>query len=182
MVGVYMANFYKAKGQRYLLEGLIPVIRRHENFRVLLLGDGVDHPRVVERVRQVGLQERVFCPGRVPRKFVPWVLKHSDLAFAPTYSENVGHNCVEPMMVGIPVIGTKAGTGGYLIQDYLTGIKVAFNRPGQITAATDFLVSHPQACKRMGERAKAFSTSIFAHRDIAEAHVTLYNRFLAPPE
>lgn len=89
-------------------------------------------------------------------------------------TRNVGNNCVEPMFAGIPVIGTSAGAAGYLIQDYVTGIRVAYGKAEQIAKATRFLLSDRADCRRMGQRAQAFARAIFSHSDVCEAHVRLY--------
>ncbi len=177
-IGVYLANFYKEKGQRWLVKELVSVMREHPNFFVLLLGDGKDHGRVVSDIEILGLSDKIICPGRISRRFIPWVLRHCDFAFAPSYSETFGHSCVEPMLAGLPVIGTRAGAAGYLIQDYATGIRVAYNQPGQITLATKYLLRNPGIAKEMGLRAQSFASSIFYHRDSASAHSALYQRLL----
>lgn len=177
---VYLAAFRPGKMHVWLVQAIAPVLRKHPEARVLFCGTG--GPSVIqateEAIAQEGLQNQIILTGQIPRDEVPWLLQHSNCALVPSRSETFGHNFLEPMFAGIPVIGTPVGIGRDVIIQGETGQFFNLCEPSSLANAANKMVEHPAETIRMGQKAKAEVENRFRHADVAQQLVRVYDRLL----
>lgn len=180
---VYLAGFRPGKMHVWLVHAIAPVLRNHKEARVLFCGTGnMDVIRATEEaIAREGLQEQILLTGQIPRAEVPWLLQHSNCALVPSRAETFGHNFLEPMFAGIPVVGTPVGVGRDIIISGKTGQVFDLHDPSSLAAAVESMVAHPADAARMGQMAKASVENRFRHADVARQLVGLYGRLLADP-
>lgn len=178
---VYLAAFRPGKMHVWLVHAIAPVLRKHPESRVLFCGTGERAViRAVEdSIVQEGLQEQVLLTGQIPRDEVPWLLQHSNCALVPSRAETFGHNFLEPMFAGIPVVGTPVGIGRDIIISDKTGRFFDLKNPASLASAAQMMVEHPADAARMGRSAKSLVETRFRHADVARQLVALYATILA---
>lgn len=175
---VYLANFHRPKGHRWLAEGMAPVLKKHTHGRLLLLGEGSMLAKTKRLVQELGVAEQVFFPGRIDRNHVPWVLTRCHVGIVATKTETFGHNYAEPMVAGLPVLGTRIGVGRWLIQDYITGMGMRWGDRKALCKAAEFLIENPDAAKEMGCNAQALVRPHFTWPKVANAYLRLYKSLM----
>ena len=173
---VYLAAFRPGKMHAWLIQAMMPILKMHTDVRVLFCGTGdsamIDSLRLsIERRK---LQEQLLLTGQIERKEVPWLLAHCNCAIIPSKAETFGHNFLEPMFAGLPVIGTRVGIGRDIIRDGETGYGFDFGDVGGMQFAMEVLLKDRAAAQRMGERAKRLVTKEFTHDKIATRMMNLY--------
>lgn len=180
---VYLAGFRPGKMHVWLVHAIAPVLRNHKEARVLFCGTGnADVIRATEEaIAQEDLREQILLTGQIPRVEVPWLLQHSNCALVPSRAETFGHNFLEPMFAGIPVVGTPVGIGRDVIISGKTGQVFDLHDPSSLAAAVESMVARPADAARMGQMAKASVENRFRHADVARQLVGLYGRLLADP-
>lgn len=91
----------------------------------LICGSGPEEGRLKERVRELGLEDRVKFAGYVTD--VPELLSQADCFVFPSFQEGLPVAVMEAMAVGLPVIATGIRgitdlightEGGYLVEDW----------------------------------------------------------------
>lgn len=174
---VYLATFNPGKAHTWLLSALAPVLRLHSNAHLVLPGGG--SAEIMAQVRQLaaqfGLEKRVHLPGRIDRSHIPWVLVHCNAGIVASRSETFGHTFVEPMAVGLPVVGTRVGAGESLLLDYHSGITFEFGDSEGIARAATYLVSHPTEAAEMGRNAQALVGPLITWSNVTAAHLRIYD-------
>ncbi len=175
---LYLAQFHRHKGHRWLLEGMHPVLRKYPNARLLLLGEGVMRSAIISYARSLGVEEQVICPGRVDRNLVPWIMSRSHVGLIGTDTETFGFNYIEPMAAGLPVLGTRTGVGEWIVQDYFTGIGVRQGDCEGLGRGAKFLLANPEMAKKMGDNARDLVRTHLTWPKVADAHLRLYKRLL----
>lgn len=178
---VYLAAFRPGKMHAWLVRAIAPVLHSHNNAKVILCGQIQDRGAYLEAkgaISREGLQGSILLPGMVPRKDVPWLLQHVNCAIVPSRAETFGHNFLEPMFAGIPVIGTSVGIGRDVITDNKTGWGFALKDPSTLTQAALRMVEHPDDAARMGQMAKKEVENRFRHSDVARQLTDLYKQLL----
>lgn len=177
---VYLAGFRPGKKHRWLVEAIAPVLKTMPHVRILFCGSGdVNVKRDVEQtINRLGVGTQVLLPGQIPHEEVPWLLKHSGCAIIPTAAETFGHTYVEPLMAGIPVLGTRTGAGEYAIRDYETGFGFDLNAPESVRAGVRALAGNPEESLRMGERARELAERIFLTPKVVRGYCALYRDML----
>lgn len=118
---IYLARFGRGKNHEALI-GYINEMDCSGDAKFVFLGFGPDLEKCRELVREKGLEGSVFLPGRIHRKYVLWALKGARAAIVCSSNETFGHCYVEPMSIGVPVLGTREGIGKSLLFDYFTGV------------------------------------------------------------
>ena len=178
---VYLAAFRPGKMHVWLVRALAPVIRNHPEVRLLLCGEGSNDVRdsVIKVITDENLKDQILLPGQIARDEVPWLLEHSNCAVVPSRSETFGHNFLEPMFAGLPVLGTAVGIGRDVIKDGMTGYVFALRNPGQLRKEAERILSDKKAATEMGARAKVLVGGSFTHNTVAKKLMEVYKSLLA---
>ena len=173
---VYLAGFRPGKKHVWLVHAIAPVLRRYSQARVLFCGTG--DSAVIEStaaaIREEKMEQQILIVGQVARQEVPWLLTHSNCAVVPSRAETFGHNFLEPMFAGLPVLGTRVGIGRDIIKDGETGMGFLLGNSQSLQHAADYILSNPDGTKRMGAAAKKLVEHRFRHSDVAQQLNQLY--------
>ena len=177
---VYMAQFRRLKNHVWLTKALLPVIKEHRNIHVIYCGaeGDVSFEQIRSLARAEHLESNFHMPGRLPYEAIPTILKNVDCAIVPSYTETYGFTYVEPMMFGVPVIGTRIGVGEYAIQDYFNGFSFSLSSPEDFRYKVRFLVENRDMTYRMGQNAKRFADETYSMSRVALMRVSLYQSIL----
>ena len=177
---VYLAGFRPGKKHVWLVESIAPVLRKHPEARLLFCGTGDES--VIADVRtaiaMAKMENQIILTGQIQRQEVPWLLMHSNCAVVPSRAETFGHNFLEPMFAGLPVVGTPVGIGRDIIINGETGRKFSLSSRSSLQAAVESVVSDPAMARQMGEKAQQMVLSRFKHSDVAKELVSLYSGLL----
>ncbi|VVO95803.1 Glycosyltransferase Gtf1 [Pseudomonas fluorescens] len=105
---IYAAKFHSAKNHKWLIETLGPLLQKN-NWHLILPGDGEQLDVVRALVAKNNLSDWVSMPGWVDRIEIDKLYHQAHLAVIPSKSETLGHNIIEPLAYGIPVISFPVG-------------------------------------------------------------------------
>jgi glycosyltransferase involved in cell wall biosynthesis len=88
-----------------ILPDAIAQVREHRPAtRAVLVGDGPERSRVLERIRQLGLEEVVSAPGFVGRAELDRLYREAACVVSPSRRDGYGMAVVEAAAVGTPVV------------------------------------------------------------------------------
>lgn len=177
---VYLAGFRPGKKHVWLVYAIAPILKKHPEVRVLFCGTG--NETVIRQIqvviKRLGLQKQILMTGQIPRVEIPWLLLHADCAVVPSRAETFGHNFLEPMFAGLPVLGTRVGIGRDLIHDGLTGYGFDLKNVQSLRCGAEQLLACRERVKEMGKRAKRIVEKDFTHAVVARQLNTLYHELL----
>ena len=81
-----------------------------QEHRLVLVGDGKSYnQKVISRVYELGLQDKVLLLNHVPQEDLPAIYKMASLFVYPSYFEGFGIPIIEAMASGVPVV-TSTGS------------------------------------------------------------------------
>lgn len=133
-----VARLAELKGHDDLLDALGTDLKANPNWKLLWVGDGWWRDRLLARVSEMGLADRVVTTGLVPSERVPEMMRAMDVLVHPSYREGLPRTVPQALLCGVPVIaydvdGTKEicldGQSGYLLQPRdLEGLRKAVKR------------------------------------------------------
>lgn len=178
---VYMAQLRPMKNHVWLTKVLLPVMKEKQGIHVIFCGGeaGISFSQIKALAGEEHLEGRFHMPGRMPYETVPEILRNVDCAIIPSCTETYGFTYIEPMLFGVPVIGTRIGVGEYAIQDYFNGISFSLSSPKDLQDKIRFFAENRELVTKMGTNAKKFANEIFSMKCVAEMRVNLYIRLLA---
>ena len=181
---VYLAGFRPGKMHVWLVHAMASVLRRHQESHILFCGTGkqtvIDATEAA--IRSEGLQNQIHLTGQIARNEVPWLLAHCDCAVVPSRAETFGHNFLEPMFAGLPVLGTRVGIGRDLIKDGKTGYGFDLANPSSVQSAAEKLLSDVATARKMGKTARMLVEHDFTHRAVARRLSQMYKDLLKETE
>lgn len=181
---IYLAHFRPGKKHIWLVRAIAPVFRRHPEARLILCGQ--DMYGVGKRVRDViqeeGLGNQIIMPGLVPRETIPTLLKCVDCAIVASRAETFGFSYIEPMFMGVPVIGTAVGVGKEVIINGETGMIIDLKHPESLSRAVRYILHDKDHAKVMGHNARTLVHSRFTHSAVAQKLVDVYVKLLREKE
>jgi glycosyltransferase involved in cell wall biosynthesis len=133
---------------------------------LVVLGDGPERAPLEALARQLGVESRVFLPGRVP-DVAAW-LRRASVYVHPARWEGFGLAVLEAMVCGLPVVATRVSSLPELVADGDTGVLVPVDDPQALARGIDRALAEPELGRAGFERARhEFSVARMADRTVA---------------
>ncbi|ROQ21996.1 glycosyltransferase [Gallaecimonas pentaromativorans] len=147
-----VANLRPRKGLPVLME-MTHQLPKDANIHLLLVGGGMDKPEVQAMIDASPMKGRIHLAGF--RKDAPAIIAGCDVSIlASTKREGLPKTVIEAMVYGVAPIVSDTGGSAELIEDGISGIKIA---PGDVKAMAEGvmrLFNDRELCRAMGENAR----------------------------
>lgn len=145
-----LASRERCKGFDEVMEVLPVLARQLPNIAYLIAGDGPDRPRLKEKARTLGVQDRVVFAGRISDEEKADHYQLADVYVMPSRGEGFGIVLLEAMACGVPVIASKVDGSREALRNGELGELVNPANPEEIkTAILRALTLRGQAQLRM---------------------------------
>jgi glycosyltransferase involved in cell wall biosynthesis len=168
---------FERKGWDVLLEAfaaLAPDVRDRSVLRIA--GDGPEREALRTRLEALGLEKRAGLLGF--RDDVGDLLHASDVFVLPSRREGLGVACLEAMATGLPVVASRVGGLGQVIDDGETGLLAPPADPAPLADALARLVCDPDLRDRLGKAARARVLERYLPDRLVDAYLAFYERAL----
>ena len=134
----------------------------YPNLRWLLVGDGVERPKIERLLERAKLSERFWMPGRVAHKQVPEFVAAMDVALLPHSEQfNSPMKLFECMAMGRAVLAPDVPAIREVIQDGVNGLIFQAGKPDSLKATLRRIVEDSTLRQQLGRRAR---------QDVLEKH------------
>ena len=154
---VSVGRLVHRKGQDVLIEAMPAIIEKVPEAHVLMIGEGPYRSYLENRVKALGLQERVTFIGRIQYADLPRYICAGDLFVMPSRSrlaglevEGLGIVYLEASACGLPVIAGNSGGAPDAVLKEETGLVVDGTQKTDVAAAVVQLLLDPDRSKAMG--------------------------------
>jgi glycosyltransferase involved in cell wall biosynthesis len=164
------------KGHRYLIEAFAAVSPRHDDMRLLIVGDGPERGRLEQQAGVSGVSSKIVFLGR--REDVRDILAISDVFTLPSLIEGLPIALLEAMAMARACIATDVGDVGRAIVDGDTGLLVPAGNAKELAAALDRLVTDAEARAKLGASARRIATSRFSAAEMVRSYCGVYDSLL----
>ena len=147
-------------------------MRGDESLLFVLVGDGVEKPRLMKRAEEEGISNVRFLPS-VPKRSVPSLLKKFDCVYitgqtSPLYRFGLSLNKIyDTMMAGVPLV-CSFDAPDMLVEKYACGIGCDPAKPETVIGAIKKIRGMTaEERKAMGERGHRAILDGFTYRQLA---------------
>lgn len=174
-----IARLFPLKGHEDLLNVLVKVLPQCPQAHLLLVGDGSLRPHLEQRVRELGLTEKVTFTGLVSPDEVPRYLGLMDCLAHLSSREALARALPQALAAGKPVIAYDYDGANEVCFDNQTGFLV---RLGHINAAAErilLLARDPKLRAEFGQRGQKLVRENFAVEAMVSQLFQLYKRLLS---
>ena len=162
------------KGHRFLFEAMSSLSDLAFPLHLVLLGSGREDSSLRRQALSLGLSNNVHFAGfRHP--VLPY-LAAADLVVNPSLSEGFPNVLLEALSVGTPVVATRVGGVGELIEEGKTGWLIPPARPSELAAAIREALGSPADAKLTAERGQRLVSDFFTFELQAQKLMAIYDR------
>lgn len=167
------------KGQAYFLEAAHRAVDAGSPAHFLLVGKDTDGAEAREKVRSLGLEDRVTLAGF--RADMPEVLSLLSVSVVSSLAgEGFSGVLRESMCMGVPVVATRVGGNGELVKDGETGCLVPPADAAALAGAVQRLLADPAEARRMAEAAQRNVVTHYSIQSMVDQTRRLYEELLTP--
>jgi glycosyltransferase involved in cell wall biosynthesis len=173
-----VANLNPWKRQADLVRAVCYLRQVYRDLHLVLVGTGPDQDELRRLAFELRQQGHVHILNGISNA-VP-VVKLFDVAVLCSESEGFSNAVLEYAFCGRPIVCTNVGGNRELIVHGETGLLVA---PGDVTglaAAIARLLTRPSEAEEVGRNARAAVSARYTRAAMVAAHMSLYDRVLAP--
>jgi glycosyltransferase involved in cell wall biosynthesis len=168
------------KGFEYLLRAVRELCNTMNGFKVVIVGEGPDRPAIEAMVQEYGLQSSVVLAGQ--QSDMPGVYAAMDIFVLPSLNEGLPMTILEAMAASKPVVATRVGAIPKVINDGENGLLINPRNSEALRNALASLLSDPNKCRRMGEKAHGWVSRNYTSEAMALKYRQLYDEILGRPE
>ena len=144
--------------------------------RLVMVGDGPERPRALQRAEELGVAEQVLFLGK--HTSVAELLSCADLFLLPSESESFGLAALEAMACGVPVVASAVGGLPEVVTPEAGALLPVGDTEGMGEAALAFL-SDDARWKRASEAARALAVERFSVERVVPVYEDWYRRIVA---
>jgi N-acetyl-alpha-D-glucosaminyl L-malate synthase BshA len=170
---IHMSNFRPVKRIMDVID-IFARVQAEVPAKLIFVGEGPDLAKASSRVRELGLQNRVFFLGK--QENVSDILRIADLLLLPSEKESFGLVALEAMAAGVPTIGSDAGGIPEVVAHGETGFLAPVGRTEQMAAYALALLRNPALYGRMSKAAMDRARRNFSADAIVRQYENIYFR------
>lgn len=172
IVAILARRLVAKNGVLHLAEALKRI--QHQDFHLIVAGDGADRPNFEALVREAPCAERVHMLGGVDNSRMPDIFRAANIAILPSLMEATSIAGLEAMASGLALIGTRVGGIPVIIEENKTGLLVPPQDPDELAKAINQLVNAPERTLEMGMNAIIKVQNEFSWQRIATKTAAAY--------
>jgi len=179
-LAVYTGVHGRANGLDYVVDAA-GLLKDRTDIGIVLVGDGMEKPRLKRRVEEMGLKNVTFV-GYVPKTVLPGILAACDIGLM--ILANVGERPVTPnkifdyMFAGLPSIVNFEGPTVEMVRADGTGVFADPKKPAELAERITYWADHSEDAKEIGARARRTAYEKYDRRRIAEQLAEVFQEVL----
>jgi L-malate glycosyltransferase len=175
---VLVGNMHSdVKGHPWLIAAAPVIIGEFPSTKFVLVGDGEMRRSFEGQVEEAGLGRNFIFLGR--RNDVPQILSSCDIAVLPSRVEGLPNAVLEYMAAGLPVVASRVGGTGELLEDGATGLLVPPEDSAALSAALLRYLRNPAEAQAIASKGREFVTRNFSFERLIREVDELYSGLLA---
>jgi len=174
-----VARLAENKGHDDLLDALGPMMQSHPSMKLLWIGDGWWRDRLLGRVKDLGLTDRVITTGLVSPEMIPKYMVAMDVLVHPSYREGLPRTVTQALLSALPVVAYDVDGTREVCLEGETGRLVTTGDRDGLRAAVQWMMEHPVERAAMGLRGRERCRVRFASRTMVDHLQEIYARCLA---
>jgi glycosyltransferase involved in cell wall biosynthesis len=169
-----VAQLIPRKGLTYLIRAVPEVLKSIPNVKFIIAGEGPEHPKLEEEIKQLGVGNAVKLLGGASYDMVPRLYAAADVFVLPTLYDAMPHAIYEAMAMAKPVIATRVGGIPEVINNGSDGLLVEAMKPDEIAKAIITLLKNRELTIRLGENALKKIKNMYTWEKIVQRYEQVY--------
>lgn len=174
-VMIHVSNFRNVKRVQDVVETFALTYEKIK-CKLLLIGDGPEMGRIIQQVRELGLDEQVLFLGK--RDGLAEFYSMSDIKLLLSEKEAFGLVLLEAMACGVPVIGSNIGGMPEIIEPGINGYLVELGDTQKAAEYATQLLRDDSQLQKLRQGALKTVAERFSSSKILEQYEELYEQLM----
>ncbi len=176
----FVKKLEKKYGPDILVEAYKKVEEIHQNVKLMMIGNGSMRVALEERVKDLGIKDKVSFLGHVRNEEVPYYLNQMDIFAMPSIysSETFGVAAIEAQACQVPVIASDLEGLREVVIDGITGYLIEKESPTDLAHHIIKLVENPYLRNDMGIEGRKFVAKHYDWNKNVDTVENIYNEML----
>ncbi|MBO4727471.1 MAG: glycosyltransferase [Spirochaetaceae bacterium] len=149
---VYAAELSVRKNQTQLVDLLYPLLCKHQNWRLILAGDGILKEELADKIKTLNIENKILLPGFISNIYE--LLSAADVVVSTSKSEGLPFNIMDAMTLGVPVLASDVKGHSDLIISGKNGFLFSLNEPSDFANKLETLETDKALRQTFVENAK----------------------------
>ena len=149
---VYAAELSIRKNQTQLVDLLYPLLCKHQNWRLILAGDGFLKDELINKIQLLNIDNKILLPGFISNIYD--LLSTADVVVSTSKSEGLPFNIMDAMNLGVPVLASDVKGHSDLITSGKNGFLFNLNEPSDFANKLETLETDKTLSQTFVENAK----------------------------
>jgi N-acetyl-alpha-D-glucosaminyl L-malate synthase BshA len=168
---LHVSNFRPVKRVRDVV-GTFNIVRKSVPAKLILIGDGPEHPRAEKLAERLGIAADVLFLGKYPN--IEDFYGIADALILPSEYESFGMAALEAMASGVPVVATTGSGLDEVVVHEKTGFLCPVGDIKSMAEAVLRIFSDDQLAAAMGRAGRLRAQRNFSERKIVRQYEALY--------
>jgi glycosyltransferase involved in cell wall biosynthesis len=171
----YMGRIGPEKNLPFLLRAFAGIAKTYDNVGLLIIGDGAERENLEDRVRVMGISDRVHFTGMIPYQDLPAYMAGADAFATASITEVHPLSVIEALASGLPVIGIQSPGVGDTVEDGVTGFLASEEDLAVFTAKLSRIITDRDMRIKMSEQAKE-TAKIYSIENTTQIMIDRYQK------
>ena len=173
---IFTGRLHPQKNLGLLLDAW-PGVARATGASLILVGQGPERERLLEKARALGLGDRFHLAGGFDDPAAH--LRAADAFALPSLAEGMSNSLLEAMSTALPCLATAIGGNTDLLSPGPAGLLLPGDDPGAWTSALIRVLTDPPFASQLGATARRRVEMDFSIDAVVTRYQALYDRLLA---
>lgn len=151
---IYTGRLGPEKNLPFLLRSFAGTAKAYDDVGLLIVGSGQERENLEDRVRYMGIADRVHFTGIVAYEDLPRYLAAADAFVTSSVTEVHPLSVIEAMATGLPTLGIQSPGVGDIVQNGVNGVLADEEDVAVFTAKMVRLVTEHEYRRRLGLQAQ----------------------------
>ncbi|KYQ87871.1 MULTISPECIES: N-acetyl-alpha-D-glucosaminyl L-malate synthase BshA [Thermoactinomyces] len=172
---LHISNFRPVKRPMDVIE-IFRKVSESVPARLLMVGEGPELPRVIDQVKQWGMEDRVIFLGKQDE--VSRLISLADLVLLPSAKESFGLVILEAMACGVPAVASDAGGIPEVVEHGKTGFLSPVGAVDEMAGYAVQLLQDPEMHDSFAKAGLQRARTVFSGMKIVEQYEEIYRRVI----
>jgi len=170
---MHISNFRPVKRVEDVVE-IFARISAKVPARLILVGDGPERPRALDRAEELGIRSRVLFLGK--HASVDELLSCADLFLLPSDTESFGLAALEAMACGSPVVASRTGGLPEVVEHGESGYLFPPGSVAEMAEGGIEILSDPERHRAFSQAGRRIAEERFSAASVVPMYERLYER------
>lgn len=118
---IFVGRIIEQKGLDHLIDAMPHILKEYPSTKLLIVGKGKIKPRLIKKVKKIGLNDKIIFPGFIDEELMPNLYSSADVFVLPSLWEVLPIALLEALSCGAPLLASDAGGNPEIVENGRNG-------------------------------------------------------------